>query len=99
MGVPQRLVSLLDKTFSCFFIRLKTRIKYKLQNGEGCRIQESQEEWLKHFCHVLTKANPRIQGSTSRPVGQPSSAATRATIAILSSCTCTSTSSGRTPGM
>merc|ERR1711874_932918 len=25
MGVPQRLVSLLDKTFSCFFIRLKTR--------------------------------------------------------------------------
>merc|ERR1739848_516876 len=25
MGVPQRLVSLLDKTFSCFFSRLKTR--------------------------------------------------------------------------
>merc|ERR1712203_522076 len=35
MGVPQRLVSLLDKTFSCFFSRLKTRIKHKLQNGEG----------------------------------------------------------------
>merc|ERR1712013_650282 len=41
--VPQRLVSLLDKTFSCFFSRLKTRIKHKLQNGEGCRIQESKE--------------------------------------------------------
>merc|ERR1712088_352024 len=41
--VPQRLVSLLDKTFSCFFSRLKTRIKHKLQNGEGRRIQESQE--------------------------------------------------------
>merc|ERR1712051_1084703 len=25
MGVPQRLVSLLDKTFSCFFSRLKTK--------------------------------------------------------------------------
>lgn len=33
--VPQRLVSLLDKTFSCFFSRLKTRIKHKLQNGKN----------------------------------------------------------------
>merc|ERR1712241_82923 len=65
MGIQQSLNGscpyLTRHSFLFLFLRLKTGIKHKLQNGKGRRIQESQEEWLKHFCHVLTMANPSPQ--------------------------------------